>query len=691
MARLTALPKLTPPREGALLKTPVLVVGGSTAAYSATLTLLKLGHSVVWVQPYKVIGGQYTTQAVAAAAAADLAESREKYVISRWQRAFRQRRRSLQPVAGKTMTNPGGAWGSSLATTPVVAATALQIAIAPYLDTQQLQLIANSTPDAVLKQEIPGQRRQVVGVQFRDRLSGHPFTVMAPIIIEATDLGDLLALGDLESRIGQESVSETGEAALPETAYPQCQQPFTWGAVVALTAPGQGDVIAAPSGTDLDSWLKTEEFTADVWTHGPHDRWKRWDFLSPLGLFRYGRIVRSHPVERRVQPGDVAVIAWGTAQSPDNQARYGNDYRFGTLVGVPISDREQHLQQARDRTRAYLQFLQTQATPDLKLRADLALSDDGFAIAPYIREARRGVALKTIRHEEVAAQFFDTPRATCFPDAVGIGEAACIDLRQNQESGHIQLKGQAAQVRPFSLPARALVPIATDGLILSSKSIGTTHITNAVYRLPTVEWAIGEASGFLAAFAIARGQQPRDIVHNIALLRQLQGHMTRQGIPIFRFDDVAHDDPDFEPIQMMAVMNVLGSHPQDSLRFCPEASPHRALVATTLVTLLDLVTMTPVVPTFQDVLPGKHSAYAAIETLYSSGIADGISGDRFAPHRSIRRSTFATWIRRAVPDRYARAFRDTPTHGGVLRRRELARVLYAIATDFSHASAGKRM
>ncbi|NER82380.1 MAG: FAD-dependent oxidoreductase [Leptolyngbya sp. SIO1D8] len=566
-----------------------------------------------------------------------------------------------------------------MATTPVVAATAMNEAIAPYLESQQLQLIANSEPEVVLKQEVPGRRRRVVGIRFRHRHSQQRFTVMAQIVIEATDLGDLLALGGLESRVGQESLHETGEAALPTQPHPDCQQPFTWGAIVELMSPRQHQEIAIPLATETDPWRTPEDFTADVWTHASNDRWKRWSFLSPCGIFRYGRCWRSHGYQHPVLPGDVAVIAWATAQSPNLPIRYGNDYRFGSLVGVPSAVREQHLQQARDRTRAYLHFLHTHATPNCQPRGDLTWSDDGLATVPYIREARRGIAMKTIRHEEIAAQFYKSPRAACFSDSVGLGTAPFLDLRQNQAIGHVQLHPQAAQVKPFSLPVGALVPIATDGLILSSKSIGTTHITNAVYRLPTVEWAIGEASGCLAAWALKHGKNPHELITDMALLRQLQGKMTRHGIPIFSFDDVPHDDPDFEPIQMMAVMAVVGSGCEDTLQFCPEVAVSRAMVAVILVKFFNLATMTPVVPTFHDVLPGKHGAYAAVETLYSSGIAEGIGRDRFAPNLPVTRSTFAMWIRKSVPEVYATAFHKIPADATYLRRRELVRVLYKIS------------
>jgi len=669
---------LTRPANGEVLRTPVLIVGGSTAAYAAALALGQVGQAAIWVSPTAMVGGQYTAQVVAAVADR-LPESWESVAISRSQRAIRQQRRSHQPVAGRIVANPGGAWGGHLATTPIVTTEVLATAIAPYLQAKPLQLIVDADPVAVITTALPGQRRRVTGVQFCDRAAGARFTVMAAVVIEATDLGDVLALGAIESRIGQESAAETGEAVLPATAYPDCQQPFTWAAVVERTAPGAGQPISPPT-HQASAWLDAAEFTATVWTRDPHQRWQAWNFLSPLGLFRYGRLARSQPQVRQVSPGDVAVIAWGITYAPDGTPTYGNDYRFGNLVGVSAEERAQQLQRARDRTLAYLHFLQTHATPDLKLRADAAGSQEGLAIAPYIREARRGIALKTIRHEELAVSHCPSPRATCYPDSVGIGRAGYIDLRRNTASGHVHLKGDAAQARPLMLPARALIPVATDGLILSSKSIGTTHITNGVYHLPTVEWAIGEASGLLAAAAISGGRTPREVVTHEVALRSLQQAMLRQGIPLYWFDDIAHDDPDFEAIHMMAIAGQVGSVPADTLHFSPQQPVPRGSAAATLVNVLKLTITTPPLPTFQDVIPGQQDAYTAIETLYLSGIADGVSRDRFAPHKPLLRSTLAKWIRKAAPIGFSAVFGNLPVEHTPLLRREWARVLYALAS-----------
>lgn len=51
------------PDAGQVLSFPIVVVGGSTAAYSATLGALQAGGQVCLVLPHRVLGGQFTAQA----------------------------------------------------------------------------------------------------------------------------------------------------------------------------------------------------------------------------------------------------------------------------------------------------------------------------------------------------------------------------------------------------------------------------------------------------------------------------------------------------------------------------------------------------------------------------------------------------------------------------------------------------
>ena len=675
----------TRPTNGETLSASILVVGGSTAAYSAALTILRQNLDVCLVQPQKLVGGQFTSQALPASDDGDLLKTQgssyqldgEHFAISQVQRKFRERQRSLQPVKGRTVRNPGGSWVSYFATSPVVAATAMNEAIAPYLGNDRLKLIPYAEPVKVFFDR-NGSLKRVTGVLFENTKDAHRFTVNAKVVIEATDLGDLLEVGEVESRVGQEARHQTGEALLPDDARPQCQQSITFDVLVECTQPGQGIPIGKPEGYGRDSWLGVHEFTGDFYTKNQHGEWTKWDFFSDFGIFRYRRLQRTQAYEKRVFPGDISVINWGTSSEPD---RYccGNDYRSGRLVGVSREERQMHIQRARDRAQAYIHFLQTNSTSDLKPRHDLTWTEDGIALEPYIREARRGIALTTVRHEDVAATFFpNQARARCFNDSVGIGQYHYLDLHGNDEKGHITPKGSDVIALPFSLPLGSLVPQTTDGLILSAKSLGTTHITNAAYRMHPVEWAIGEASGWLAVFALWTGLPPRTLATEETHIRKIQGYMARNKIPIFWFDDVSHDDPDFEPIQVMAAANIVRSENLQNLHFRPYASVTRAIVATAFMNVLNLEKQTPAIPTFKDVQPGKHWAYTTIETLYAQGLVIGVGGDRFAPDLPITREQLSFLVQRAMPEVHDKAFAKTSRDRQFLQRRELSRVLYEV-------------
>jgi hypothetical protein len=677
---------LTRPEAGAVLHTAILVVGGSTAAYTTTLTALKLNLDVCLAQPQQMVGGQFTAQALPASDDGDLLRAKpslftvggEQFAISRSQAQFRQRQRQLQPVQGRVMENPGGAWVSPLTTTPVVAATAMNEPLIPYLASGKLRLIPYAEPVEVLSQAEPGGRQRITGVRFQDIQKQYEFTVNAKVVVEATDFGDLLELANLPSRVGQEARSDTGEAILPDEPRPECQQSFTFDVLVERTAPGKGVAVSKPPEYGQAPWLNIREFTGSFWTK-KSDQWDKKEFFSPFGIFRYRRVQRRWIHEKKVDAGDVSVINWGTSDHPEKGQCCGNDYRNGYLIGLNREDRQKQIARARARAQAYVHYLQNNGVPDLKPRGDLTWTQDGIALEPYIREARRGIALTTIRHEDVAERFFpEQARSRCFEDSVGIGQYHYLDLHGNLVDGHVSPKGKDVVALPFTLPASALVPISADGLVLSAKSIGTTHITNAAYRMHPVEWAIGEASGFLAVFSVWTGKAPREIVADPALIRKLQGFITRNGVPIFWFDDISHDDPDFEAIQVMATTGVIRSENANNLNFKPYGSVSRAVVSTALVNLLGLEKVTPAQASFTDVKPGQHWAYSNIETLKAQGFIAGMRGGRFAPDTPMTREQLGFLVKKAMPQAYEAAFARTPQDKQILQRRELSRVFYEL-------------
>jgi hypothetical protein len=189
------------------------------------------------------------------------------------------------------------------------------------------------------------------------------------------------------------------------------------------------------------------------------------------------------------------------------------------------------LQDAKRVSLGFAYWLRTEAVPggapNLLLRADVMGSVDGLSKHPYIREARRIRAVKTIVEQEVAVAQQSGPFAAFFDDSVGVGWYP-IDIHQAGKDD----VGTSTRTRPFQIPLGALIPRRTRNLIAANKNIGTTHITNGCYRLHPVEWNIGEAAGLLAAAALDQSVEPTAIWGDRQRLRCFQDTLLSQGVPL---------------------------------------------------------------------------------------------------------------------------------------------------------------
>jgi hypothetical protein len=178
----------------------------------------------------------------------------------------------------------------------------------------------------------------------------------------------------------------------------------------------------------------------------------------------------------------------------------------------------------------------------LRLRPEITGTDDGLAMAPYVRESRRIRALFTVTENHVGtdARAKATGKKTGeftaekFPDSVGVGSYR-IDLHPSSGGdNYVDVSSL-----PFQIPLGCLLPQRVENLLPACKNIGTTHITNGCYRLHPVEWTIGEAVGELVAFAQARRRNPRQIRRDEALLKDFQAALTKAGFVLAWPDDVA--------------------------------------------------------------------------------------------------------------------------------------------------------
>jgi FAD dependent oxidoreductase len=114
-------------------------------------------------------------------------------------------------------------------------------------------------------------------------------------------------------------------------------------------------------------------------------------------------------------------------------------------------------------------------------------------------------------------------RSTMYADTVGIGHYAidfhpCMQNSPHESPNNTERegarKGEGAAY-PFQIPLRAMIPQKIDNMLVAGKSIATSHVAAAAYRIHSFEWSAGAAAGTTAAFALEKGITPAQIVETL--------------------------------------------------------------------------------------------------------------------------------------------------------------------------------
>ncbi|WP_245741269.1 FAD-dependent oxidoreductase [Herbiconiux ginsengi] len=523
-----------------MLSADIAIIGGGLGGVAGALAALRRGHRVVLSEEFPWLGGQLTSQAVPP----DEHIWVEQFGVTASYRALREgiRRyyRDFYPLTDaarrESRLNPGLGRVSRLCHEPTVAAAVITQLLAPHRSSGRLTVLQPYVPvDAVVVAD------RVESVTLRHTGTGEELVVEAAMVLDATETGDLLPLTGTEYVVGAESRAQTGEPSAPQVADPTNVQSIAWCFVFDHV---EGDhTIDRPD--DYEHWLEQAppfwggpmlSFTApNPRTLEPEERTlqvnppidghvdgdPRFD-AGDQDLWEFRRIVARENFQPGSYESDIVLANWPQL-----------DYLGGSVIDTP--DRAFHLTQAKAQARAYFYWLQTEAPrpdggygwPGLRLRGDVAGSDDGFAQAPYIRESRRIAAVTTVVEQDVSVEVRGDAGPALFPDSVGVGMYR-IDLHPST-GGDNYIDVECA---PFEIPLGALVPVRTRNLIPAAKNIGTTHITNGAYRLHPVEWNVGESAGELASFCLEQSLTPRDVVSDPELVHRFQTRLVEAGVEI---------------------------------------------------------------------------------------------------------------------------------------------------------------
>lgn len=436
--------------------TDVLVVGGGTGGTAAAIQAARRGAKTILVSEFPWLGGMLTAAGVSAPDGNELIA----FQTGLWGSFLRELQRR----------QPGGldhSWVSFFSYSPQIGAEIFADWVAAL---PNLHWIPGKVPLSVLR-----QGNCLTGVRFCD------LTITAKVIIDGTELGDLLEIAEVPYLWGWELQSKWGEPSAPREFNSLTQkypvQAPTWVAVMQDFADASAPEI--PPGPNYDPSLFIGA----------------WDNYGVAGFLNYGRL-----------PNARFMINWPIC---------GNDYGIGLgrLLNSEMVRREFE-QECFWHSQNFLHFVQTQLGRRYGLATGVFPSlTPAFALHPYYRESRRLVGLITVCEQDILP-VADGKVAARFNDAIAIGNYV-NDHHYPGVKCSLQPKSMLWGGRwtgtPFTIPYRCLIPSTTDGLLVCEKNISVSHIANGATRLQPVVMGIGQAAGMAAALCVELSCQPRDL------------------------------------------------------------------------------------------------------------------------------------------------------------------------------------
>ena len=368
-----AVVRTGPLKPSRAIECEILIVGGGTGGVAAALAAAQRGRKVHLLEETDWIGGQLTSQGVSALDEHEHIENfggTANYYTLR--NALRDHYRAHANAAGKQPHfNPGNCWVTRVAFEPKVALAAMLTLLQPHIEAGRVVLHLRSK--AAAAEVADDCIMSVTAIHLED---GAAICFRPKIVLDATELGDLLPLVGAEYRLGAETIAETGEPhAQPSEPKPHCVQSFTYVFGLERRPPDERHVIERPARYEF--FRRSQPYSLTIEVHGGEiygedSGWLTYKVFQTMpgtkgGLWTYRRLV-DHDQFGSAFPSDLSMFNWP-----------GNDYRESSIIDRPANAVAAALQDAKRASLGFLYWLQTEApaegdrlgAPELKLRADL--------------------------------------------------------------------------------------------------------------------------------------------------------------------------------------------------------------------------------------------------------------------------------------------------------------------------------
>jgi hypothetical protein len=345
--------------------------------------------------------------------------------------------------------------------------------------------------------------------------------ILAKVLIDATELGDVAKYCGVKYDIGMEARSECGEDIAPEKAN-NIVQDLTY--VMILKNYGVNKTITKPINYDASLFSCSAQSANCAQPKTGQTVWST-DKLITYGKLPNGKYMINWPIE-------------------------GNDY-YTNIIDMSAQGRKTELEKAKQFSLCFLYYMQTQlGFSTYGLADDEFPTTDKFPMIPYHRESRRIHGLVRLNVNDVAKPF--DQKEALYRTGIAVGDYP-IDHHHKRYTDWANLPElHFYPVPSYSLALGTLIPKDVTGLIVAEKSISVSNLMNGSTRLQPVVMQIGQAAGALAALSV---QQQVDVAQ--VPVRDVQSTLLNAGGYLLPYLDVTKSNVHFKALQRIGSTGIL--------------------------------------------------------------------------------------------------------------------------------------
>lgn len=484
------------------LTTQVLVIGGGTSGSAAGLQAARMGVQTIIAEPTVWLGGMFSAAGVPAF------DGNHNMPTGIWAE-FREQLYRVYGGPNKVATG----WVSNTQFEPRVGDSILKSFASREKNLKVLYQCQ------FLRVLITG--KTITGAVFYNEKDKTTITINAKQVIDATELGDVIASAKMPFDVGMEANSLTGEN-VNVPASNNIIQDITYAAILKDFGPAADKTLAKPANYDpmeFDGCCNEFSSTPAKLTSN----------VSAKKMLDYGKL-----------PNGKYMINW-----PGK----GNDI-YLNIINLTPSQRVEELKKAKAKTLRFIYFLQTQfGFKHLGLADDEFPTTDQLPLMPYHRESRRVKGLVRFKVQHISDPFNEN--SPLYRTGIAVGDYP-IDHHHRENLDAPQHLG-FYPIPSFNIPLGSLIPNdGFSGIMVAEKSISVSNVVNGTTRLQPSVMAIGQAAGTLAARCIIDKKNAPQI--NV---RNLQLDLLRSNAYIMPYYDVKPTSIFFNSIQKIGATGII--------------------------------------------------------------------------------------------------------------------------------------